>query len=380
MARAGELERAVLHGQVPEHPTPQAAGAPYFAMDAGEDEGEAPAAGRPAKLLEVLPQERIQRRTVEQIVDPVPVVPLLHDVEPQMVEQLVDILSLLDSHVAEQVIEVPKIECPPRAARTVLRAPQTVEQLVEVPTLVSYSSLFQRTVEQNVDNPVAGGSGAGGGLSGFLSGQNSAALWNRSVDILSGGGLQGFQRGQSSTAFMEQITVSPNPGRGLQIFQPVQGSAASSSVSPGHAGEGGFSHFSQDEKSATLLARSWSALPPHSSPWTPSAYDVPMVLEEEEESELDEAEEGDEVASMVEYVECDGRWWGNSGTRRRNGFAVGSLRLMALSSVTPSGALRGSLVDVFVTILDKFQQSWYLLWSSSPCRMCSGTWFLSSTE
>ena len=139
-----------------------------------------------APLLEVLPQERVQRRTVEQIVDPVPVVPLLHDVELQMVEQLVDILSPLDFHVAEQVIEVPKIECPPRAARTVLRAPQTVEQLVEVPTPVSNSSLFQRTVEQNVDNPVAGGSGAGGGLSGFLSGQNSAALWNRSVDIPSG--------------------------------------------------------------------------------------------------------------------------------------------------------------------------------------------------
>ena len=72
-----------------------------------------------------------------------------------------------------------------------------------------------------------------------------------------------------------------------------------------------FSHFSPDEKSATLPARSWSALPPHSSPWTPSAYDVPMVFEEEEEeSELDEAEEVDEVASVVEYVECDGRWWG----------------------------------------------------------------------
>ena len=38
------------------------------------------------------------------------------------------------------------------------------------------------------------------------------------------------------------------------------------------------------EKSATLPARSWSALPPHSSPWTPAPYGVPIVLEEEEES------------------------------------------------------------------------------------------------
>ena len=41
--------------------------------------------------------------------------------------------------------------------RTVLREPQLVEQLVEVPTVVSYSSLQQQLVEQNVDIPVPGG-------------------------------------------------------------------------------------------------------------------------------------------------------------------------------------------------------------------------------
>ena len=56
-----------------------------------------------------------------------------------------DILAPLDFRVAEQVIEVPKIVCPPRAARTVLRGPQTADQLVEVPTIISYSSLLQRT-------------------------------------------------------------------------------------------------------------------------------------------------------------------------------------------------------------------------------------------
>ena len=73
-------------------------------MDAGEDVGEAPAAGRPALLLEVLPQDRVQRRTVEQMVDPVPEVPLLHMIVPQMVEQLVDIITPLDLLVPEQVI------------------------------------------------------------------------------------------------------------------------------------------------------------------------------------------------------------------------------------------------------------------------------------
>ena len=159
---------------------------------------------------------------------------------------------LLDFHVAEQVIEVPKIECPSRAART-------VEQLVEVPTPVSYSSLFQRTVEQNVDNPAAGGSGAGGGLFGSLSGQNSAALWNRSVDIPSGGRLQGFQRGQSSTAFMEQITVSPNSRSRSSTFSTSPGLRSVFFGFSWTRWRRGFSHFLPNEKSATLPA---SALEP----------------------------------------------------------------------------------------------------------------------
>ena len=67
MARAGGWERAVLHGHVPEHPAPQAAGTEYFSLDV-ED---VPAAGsRPDRLFAVTgPQARVQRRTVQQIVD-----------------------------------------------------------------------------------------------------------------------------------------------------------------------------------------------------------------------------------------------------------------------------------------------------------------------
>ena len=69
---------------------------------------------------------------------------------------------------AWQVIDVPKISQDWTQQRLVdtLRQPQTVEQLVEVPTIVSFSTL-QRIAEQNVDIPVVGGSGAGGSLSGF---------------------------------------------------------------------------------------------------------------------------------------------------------------------------------------------------------------------
>ena len=283
----------------------QAAGARYFAMDAGEDVGEAPAAERPAPLLEVLPQEWVQRRTVEQIVDPVPVVPMLHVFVPQMVEQLVDILAPLDFRVAEQVIDAPRIVCPPRAARTVLRAPQTVEQLVEVPTPVSFSSLLQRTVEQNI--PVAGGGGAGGGLSGFLPGQNSAASWNRTVDTPSGGGFKVFNVDRVQQRFWSRSPCLQFLVEVFKIFSQSRVPQRLLRFLLDTLAKGFFALF-PDEKSATLPARSWSALPPHSSPQTPAPYGVPMVLEEEEE--LDEAEEVEEVALAVEYVECDGRWWG----------------------------------------------------------------------
>ena len=107
---------------------------------------------------------------VEQILD----VPVL-----QMVDQSVEVdtffrLSL--PAVAEQVIDVPKISCPSHAGRVALREPQLVEQLVEVPTVLSYSMLQQRTAEQVVDTPVSPGRGRGarGGLLGSY-GQGSTA-------------------------------------------------------------------------------------------------------------------------------------------------------------------------------------------------------------
>ena len=126
-----------------------------------------------------------------------------------MVDQPPDVKRFFDTllPVPEQVIEVPKIVCPLRAARTVLRAPQLAEQLVEVPTIVSYSS-FQRTKEQHVDIPVQGRGG-------------------RHV------GLQGFRTGQSSSA-------SSSSPAGVHGFAD-------------ELGEGGFSHLSHPRKSAAVV-------------------------------------------------------------------------------------------------------------------------------
>ena len=125
----------------------------------------------------VRPQEGDQRHTVEQTVDTVFFVPSLDVPVPQMENQLVDVCRLFDVLIPEQVIEVPKISSTPRPPRRrrVRFAEQTAEQLVEVPTIISFSSL-QRTVEQSVNIPVPGREGQHVGLQGFLPRQRSTAL------------------------------------------------------------------------------------------------------------------------------------------------------------------------------------------------------------
>ena len=163
-------------------------------------------------------------------------VPALDVPVPQTVEQLPDIAQffrLLSPDPEQQVIEVPKILPFDVPMRTVLRATQLAEQLVEVPTIISFSMisllhalLEQRTVEQKVDIPAVGGRGTGGGLSGFLPGQNSSVTAEQIVDIPARPGGAGDLQ-----------------GGGRQDFQPVQGSAASSSDFPGQAGQGVFRTF-----------------------------------------------------------------------------------------------------------------------------------------
>ena len=80
-----------------------------------------------------------------------------------MVEQPVEVDTFLRHSllsVVEQVIEVPKLALPVCAVqRAALSEPQLVEQLVEVPTVLSYSLLQQQTAEQIIDFPVPGRGG-----------------------------------------------------------------------------------------------------------------------------------------------------------------------------------------------------------------------------
>ena len=71
-----------------------------------------------------------------------------------MVEQLPDIMHFFDTLTLdpEQAVEVPKILPDDVPMRTAVRDTQLAEQLIEVPTIVSFS-LLQRIVEQNVNIP-----------------------------------------------------------------------------------------------------------------------------------------------------------------------------------------------------------------------------------
>ena len=101
----------------------------------------------PGVLAEPWPQERVQRHTMEHIVDYVcgaPLVQILDAPVPQTVEQLPDVLQFFDTLTTdpEQVIAVPKILLEDVPVRAVLRDPQLVEQLVEVLTTFSYAALL----------------------------------------------------------------------------------------------------------------------------------------------------------------------------------------------------------------------------------------------
>ena len=125
---------------------------------------------------------------------------------------------------------MPKIYTEDVPVRAVLRDPQLVEQLVEVPTTFSYAALLlwhaihgsrPRTVEQNVDIPAVDGCG----------------------------GLQGFPPGQSSATSSEQTVDIPVPHGGRHDLSP---SSADFSNPPDTANQGFFRTFPRYKQSAKI--------------------------------------------------------------------------------------------------------------------------------
>ena len=165
----------------------------------------------------------------------VPVVQILDIPVPQRVERLADFLVLLDTQIpVEQVIAVPKISndsIQPRLVDCDLRHPQMAEQLVEVPTVLSFALLQQQTAEQIIDIPVPRRRRGQVGLQDFLPEQSSLAFSGADhridspVRARSGhGGLQGSHPGQSSTSFSgaQHEVQGFRPGQSSTSFSGAQ--------------------------------------------------------------------------------------------------------------------------------------------------------------
>ena len=183
------------------------------------------------------PQVRVLRRTVEQVRDVVPLVPALADSVPQMVDQLVAVLARCDMPIADQVIEVPKVSCLSRCARTVLRALQTAEQLVKVPTILYLLKQLQVVVFREVFKVFP------------KDGLQQRVPWSRTLT---------FQFPEVACLISLFLALKAHPQYRVMSV-----------------GKGFFRTFPQVQQTATLPPRSGPTLPPHSSPQTPAAYDVP---------------------------------------------------------------------------------------------------------
>ena len=162
-----------------------------------------PQVGRPAALLEPRPQGRVQWHTVEHIID---VLPYVQD--PRC--------AWAAGGGPAGGIHAEARHCHPRAGDRIpqrfvdQRRPQRAEQLVEVPTVVSFSSLQQQSAEQIIDIRVPPGSrGGGGGLQSFLPVQNSTAPSQQIVDIpVRSGGLQGFSPRRGFFIFIRNCSLA----------------------------------------------------------------------------------------------------------------------------------------------------------------------------
>ena len=148
MARAGVWGHEQNYtAKIRKPPTPQPE---LFSLE------EEPGGGLPAPLSEVAGrQEKVVRHVLEDLGSVCPVVQILDLPVSHMMDQLAELLNLeedvLDAgrlvdhyfQVPELVIEVPKISLDVIPLRTLVPEPQLAEQLVEVPTIVTFSS-FQR--------------------------------------------------------------------------------------------------------------------------------------------------------------------------------------------------------------------------------------------
>ena len=194
-------------------------------------------------------QPGVLRHIAEQINEFFVLVQVLDAPVLQLWDQVVELLQKIDAPaLVEQVLAVPTISLDRIPQRSACRRPRRAEQLVEVPSIISYSSLHG-PVEQNDEIPVPHG--------------------RRDRD--GGGGLQGFLPGRGSAASSSSSHVPAGA-----VDEPFQGV---------------FSPLPQGPRSGSELGADFN-------PWTPAAYADSMALEEDElETESESRSEVEEDAA-----------------------------------------------------------------------------------
>ena len=229
-------------------------GWPGATLDALRGQTKASSGGRrPGVLKEPEPPnvvERVLRHTVDQIVVAVPLVPLLDDPVPQTVDTVLDFFRALDLPVGEQVIAVPKISTDRVSQRLVeRRLPQMVEQLVDVPTVLSPLRIAEQIF--GIPAPQRGGN------------------WS----------LQGPLPGQSSTLSPMPKRISERIAEQIAVSSPAERISKRTveqivDISPGDdRGQG--SSSSAHGKKVRSAGQVSADLPRHVSSSTPAAQPVP---------------------------------------------------------------------------------------------------------
>ena len=250
MARAGVWGHEQNYtAKIRKPPTPQPE---LFSLE--EENG----GGLPAPLSEVAGrQDKVVRRFVEHLAECAPWCKSSMLLCRRWVETL-------RTPIAEQVIEEPKISCSPCPSRFLVPEPQSAEQLVEVPTVLSPTRIALRIAEHIVNTPVPQGRGQG-----FFPEQSTTAQTvEQLVDIpFSGGGLFGSLPGQSTTArTVEQLVDIPSSGGGF-------GQESSSSAGPADEDFTGVFRTFPHGKKVRSAGQVSADLPRHVSSWTPAAYE-----------------------------------------------------------------------------------------------------------
>ena len=231
-----------------------------------------PLPSRPTPLVEVRPQGRVQRHFLEHMADFCPYVQILDAPVPQTVEQLPDVLRFFDTLI---LLPSSLSMCPRSSSSASRREPRFMSRswrnswwkCRRLFPILPCSGPWSSTL--TFQFPRRGGGISG--LRGVFPGQSSTA--------------QLASQDRTSGRIAEQIVGFPVCRGGFQIFaqdwfHPLLRTFQLTIKKAWMSLVKGFSHLSPWEKSAEVAGQVSARVPPHSSSWTPAAYETPSGSEE----------------------------------------------------------------------------------------------------